>query len=228
MRKRFVPSHYYRELQQKLQGLTQGVKSVEDYYKEMELAMMRANIEEDQEATLARFMGGLNREIANIVELHHYIDLEEMVYMAIKVERQLKKKTVSRFSSGPSSSWKPRWGNEKRDGTTSRFQSEPPKLKEDSAFKPKPKTDSPPSKNRDIKCFKCLGSGHIASQCPNKRVMLMTDCGEVITDDESDGEVEDNMPSLVEDSDEELEAKGKSLVARRVLSAQAKVDDMEQ
>ena len=34
----------------------------------------------------------------------------------------------------------------------------------------------------------------------------MTDCGEVITDDESDGEVEDNMPSLVEDSEEELEA----------------------
>ena len=66
--------------------------------------MMRANVEEDQEATLARFMGGLNREIANIVELHHYIDLEEMVHMAIKVERQLKKKTVSRFSSGPSSS----------------------------------------------------------------------------------------------------------------------------
>ena len=71
---------------------------------------------------------------------HHYIDLEEMVNMAIKVERQLKKKTVSRFSSGSSSSWKPRWGNEKRDGTTSRFQSEPPKPKEDSAFKPKPKT----------------------------------------------------------------------------------------
>ena len=56
----------------------------------------------------------------------------------------------------------------------------------------------------------------------------MTDCGEVITDDESDGEVEDNMPGLVEDSEEELEAEGKSLIARRALSAQAKVDDMEQ
>ena len=56
----------------------------------------------------------------------------------------------------------------------------------------------------------------------------MTDYGEVITDDESGGGVEDNMPSLVEDSEVELEAEGKSLVARPVLSAQAKVDDMDQ
>ena len=28
-------------------------------------------------------------------------------------------------------------------------------------------------KGRDTKCFKCLGLGHIASQYPNKRVMVM-------------------------------------------------------
>lgn len=45
MRKRFVPNHYYRELFKKLQGLRQGTKSVEDYHKEMEVAMIRANVE---------------------------------------------------------------------------------------------------------------------------------------------------------------------------------------
>uniref|UniRef100_A0A2N9EDV2 Reverse transcriptase domain-containing protein n=1 Tax=Fagus sylvatica TaxID=28930 RepID=A0A2N9EDV2_FAGSY len=35
----------------------------EDYYKEMEIAMIRANVEEDREATMARFLLGLNREI---------------------------------------------------------------------------------------------------------------------------------------------------------------------
>ena len=53
MRKRFVPNHYYRDLYQKLQRLTQGSRSVEDYYKEMEIAMIRANVEEDREATMA-------------------------------------------------------------------------------------------------------------------------------------------------------------------------------
>ena len=36
---------------------------VEEYYKEMGVAMARANIEEDREATTARFLAGLNRKI---------------------------------------------------------------------------------------------------------------------------------------------------------------------
>ena len=69
MRRRFVPSHYYRDLYQKLQSLTQGYKSMDDYLKEMEIVMIRANVEEDREATMARFLNGLNRDIANVVEL---------------------------------------------------------------------------------------------------------------------------------------------------------------
>ena len=87
---RFIPSHYYRDLFQKLQSLTQGSKSVEDYHKEIEVAMIRANVEEDREAIMARFLNGLNRDIANVVELQHYVELEDMVHMAMKVERQLK------------------------------------------------------------------------------------------------------------------------------------------
>ena len=47
MQKRFVPTYYYRELYNKLQNLRQGNYSVEEYYKGMEVAMARANIEED-------------------------------------------------------------------------------------------------------------------------------------------------------------------------------------
>ena len=61
MRRWFVPSHYYRDLYQKLQSLTQGNRSVEDYYKEMEIAMIQSNVEEDREATMATFLVGLNR-----------------------------------------------------------------------------------------------------------------------------------------------------------------------
>ena len=61
MRRRFVPTHYHRDLHRKLQTLTQGSKSVDDYYKEMEIAMIRANVGEDHEATMARFTGGLKK-----------------------------------------------------------------------------------------------------------------------------------------------------------------------
>ena len=60
---------------------------MDDYHKEMKIAMIRANVEEDREATMARFLNGLNRDIANVVELQHYVELEDMVHMAIKVER---------------------------------------------------------------------------------------------------------------------------------------------
>ena len=83
MRRRFVPSHYYRDLYKKLQSLTQGYKSVDDYHKEMEIAMIRANLEEHREATMTRFLNGLNWDIANVVELQHYVELEDMVHMAI-------------------------------------------------------------------------------------------------------------------------------------------------
>jgi hypothetical protein len=47
MQKRFVPSYYYRELHKRLQGLRQGNRSVEDYYKEMEVTMIRASVDKD-------------------------------------------------------------------------------------------------------------------------------------------------------------------------------------
>ena len=86
MRRWFVPSYYYKDLYQKLQSLTQGYRSVDDYYKEMEIAMIWANVEEDREATMARFFNGLNWGIANVEELQHYVELEDMMHMAIKVE----------------------------------------------------------------------------------------------------------------------------------------------
>ena len=65
--------------------------------------MIRANVEEHSEATTARFLNGLNRDIANVVELQHYVELEDMVHIAIKVERQLKRKGTRSFQNPGSS-----------------------------------------------------------------------------------------------------------------------------
>ena len=40
IRKRFVPQYYYKELYNRLQRLTQGSRSVEEYHQEMEMAMI--------------------------------------------------------------------------------------------------------------------------------------------------------------------------------------------
>ena len=69
MIRQFVPNHYYRNLYLKLQSLYQGFKSVDKYYKEMEIVMIQANIIEDREVMMARFLNGLNMKILNMVEL---------------------------------------------------------------------------------------------------------------------------------------------------------------
>ena len=106
MWKRFVQTYYYWELYNKLKNLRQTSRSVEEYYKEMEVAMTRANIEEDQEVAMARFLAGLNWEIQNVVELQHYVELEDMVHMTIKIENQIKRRGSSntRPTASPSSS----------------------------------------------------------------------------------------------------------------------------
>jgi len=48
MRRRFVPSSYQRDLRNRLQTLRQESKSVDDYFKEMELLLVRSRIREDE------------------------------------------------------------------------------------------------------------------------------------------------------------------------------------
>ena len=71
---------------------------MDEYYEEMETSLIKAQIEESQEAIMTRFLHGLNREIQDIVELHHYVSLEDLIHQAIKVERQLKKKQIYKNS----------------------------------------------------------------------------------------------------------------------------------
>jgi len=221
-----MPNHYYRDLYLKLQGY----KTVDEYHKEIEIAMIRANVVEDKEATMARFLNGLNWDIANVVELQHYMELEDMVHMATKVERQLRKGHARpAFNSGSSPSWKP---NLKREGTlwprsfvSSR--TEPPKAKVDVPADAKGKSETQPKHTRDVKCFRCQGHGHHASECPNKRIMMIRDHGDM--ESESDRSDYEDMPPL-EDSDRDELALlvGESLVIRQTLQVQAKEDEINQ
>ena len=90
MRTRWVPPYYQRELLQKLQRLRQGKNSVEEYYQELQTGMIRCGIVEDNEAMLARFMGGLNREIQTILEYKDYNNITRLFHLACKAEREVR------------------------------------------------------------------------------------------------------------------------------------------
>ncbi|RDX78142.1 hypothetical protein CR513_41618, partial [Mucuna pruriens] len=75
-----------------------GFRSVEEFHKEMETTMLRAQTREREEVTIARFMHGLNRDIQDVVGLHDYGNLGELVHQDVKVEIQLKRRSASRRS----------------------------------------------------------------------------------------------------------------------------------
>ena len=89
MRTHWVPPYYQRELLQKLQHLRLGKYSVKEYYQQLQIGMIRCGIVEDDEAMLARFMGGLNREIRTILEYKEYTNITCLFHLAYKAEREV-------------------------------------------------------------------------------------------------------------------------------------------
>ncbi|KAL4332885.1 hypothetical protein GQ457_07G005270 [Hibiscus cannabinus] len=215
MRRRFIPTHYHRELFNKLQNLKQSNRSVEDYYKEMEVAMIRANIDEDREATMARFLAGLDPDIANVVELQHYIDIDDMVPMAMKVEKQLKRKGVARPYASNTSKWG-HGSNKKNVSISTKDGSGSSKPNKPIIESNKGKNTSTPIRSRDMQCFKCLGRGHIASQCPNRNAMFIRENGEI----ESNHEEEEETEVPIDEEEMEFAVDGEALVVKRSLSTQ--------
>ena len=105
------------------------------------------------------------------------------------------------------------------------------KGKAESVAKDKHKADEPKGRNRDIKCWKCQGVGHVSKDFPNKRTMTIRN-GEIVTDEEESDHAsdKDEMPELESCSDGSIEEpiKGDMLVTRRALSTQIKEDCIEE
>ncbi|KAK1642189.1 hypothetical protein QYE76_059994 [Lolium multiflorum] len=95
MHKRFVPNHHKRDLFNKLTQLKQSFKSVEEYYKEMQMTMMSANVDEREEQTMARFLNGLNIPVKRIVEFLPYTNMVELLHQATRAERQVREDIAS-------------------------------------------------------------------------------------------------------------------------------------
>ncbi|XP_048613491.1 uncharacterized protein LOC111211802 [Brassica napus] len=213
MRRRFVPAHYHRDLHQKLRRLLQSTKSVEDYHQEMETLMIKADVDESVDATMARFLSGLNRDIQDRMELQEYGTVEQMLHKAILIEQQVKRKSYSKpaFALKPSFTPKPSYQDKGKSSATTNTA-----LKTDAPARvDKGKAIENPSRARDIRCFKCQGLGHYANKCPNQRVMILMENGEVESEDEQENK-EDLGPIFDEEEESfDYPHHGPLLVARK-------------
>ena len=103
LRKKFLPGHYRQYAFLKFHNFRQKDLSMEEYTTEFDHLKMRCDVSEPEEQTIARYLGGLRSEIANVVQLQPYWTYNDVFELAIKVELQL---TKSQGNSFRSSSWK--------------------------------------------------------------------------------------------------------------------------
>ena len=143
--------------------------------------MIRANVTEDDEQTMACFLNGLIHPIKKIADFQPYSNLIELVHQATKAERQVQDDfKYAKFSSksygfsNNQASTTPtpttRTYTSNTDKPTSKKASSNTSHPPTSNFKPRASSSTTPPdetvKTSSIKCFTCQGRGHKTFECP--------------------------------------------------------------
>lgn len=165
LRKRYVPPYFYRDLQKKSCKLVQGNKAVEEYYEEFEQ---------------------LKNRIARTVERQPYHDLGELLHLAIQAEQHIKRKVATKSRAKPSWTQPPARSIEKGKAVEVESQFKKQDVEPSKGTRPDQGKFQNNQRTRDITCFKCQGRGHMAKECPNQRVMILTTNGEYESQDEQE------------------------------------------
>lgn len=251
MRGRFIPVNYERELERRLSQIRQGTRTIEEYHKELETALIRVGKEETLVATINRYIEGMQPDIACEVELKDFTSIEAMIHYASIVERQIKEgRRRSSHSTPVRTPWvrgessTPRTVPERPQGQPTqparRFeQSAPqPNRRPDCSAAPAPNQTRPapsnpqngtPGRARDVQCHKCRGWGHFQAQCPNRRVLFLSEQNELESASEEEEELDEaeavgdsyqplDSPIMGEIEDEKPKQAHVSLVSIRALS----------
>lgn len=132
--------------------------------------MIKCDVMEPKEQTIACYLGGLKIEISNVVQLHRYWTLADVCKLESKVEKQQKEFKGKGISPRP-----PKLNNISQPGqSTAPSSSGPPKLSHPITQPKVGSTNQPRSTTLGSrKCFKCQGYDHIIADCPNRKIVTL-------------------------------------------------------
>jgi len=75
--------------------------SVEKYTRVFEMLLIKCDLQEAEEQTIVRYLGGLDPKYAHVVELQSYTTFDEVYVLAYKVETQMKSRPYRREFAKP-------------------------------------------------------------------------------------------------------------------------------
>ncbi|KAK1679176.1 hypothetical protein QYE76_040024 [Lolium multiflorum] len=181
-----------------------GVKTVDEYYMEMEMLMQRGRVRESLEMTMQRFLNGLKYDIKGIVRHYSYTNMNQLLHHAREAESQLAEEAKVKGRATGAGRFTPRAPSSTAPAPSTR--SAPyytPPSKPVSNVSNAKKSESAAStsgssmsiaRNRDMLCHTCGGKGHFKRDCPNRKVMIINEDNEYETGDDVD-------PNAPEDDD---------------------------
>ncbi|XP_031402539.1 uncharacterized protein LOC116212098 [Punica granatum] len=213
LKKKFLPASYKQDIFSRLYNFKQEELTVEEYTAEFEHLMMKCDIVEPEEQTIARYLGGLRSEIRNVVQLQPYWTFEDVCKLAVRVEKQSKEKSTHKTLG--------------RDGVSNRGSAPTPKsssTSKASSSKATPAqggTSCNTSSTISKQCFKCRGFGHIASECPNRKIISLVE----EANDEPVYDTYNNEENEVEQEEVTYGDQGEALVVQRILKSAHVEDD---
>ena len=241
MKSRFVPPYYQRDLRLKLQTLTQGSKTVEEFYQELLIGLARCDIHEDDDETCARFFGGLNRDIQNIVDYKEWNRFNQLYHIALKAEREVQDRgeTFSSFrSTNTGRTFQQRSNNA---NPTPPVATPSATTSEGSTFSSAPKKNgsqgvSSSRSSANIICHRCKGMGHVIKDCPSRRAYIAAPDGDgyvSASDVEDDLVLATNMAAGSGEEEVQIDSNAAtahypSLLVQRALTAQPTHEDEKQ
>ena len=149
--------------------------SAEETFNSMQMAMMKAEVRKDDEATMARYLRILNPSLAHEVDLYPYNTPTELLHKAIQVKKKLKFRSVPPTKAQPTTSnWRSKLNPQGKGNTRDQRSTKERKDKPISSSTPRPQgpfskdpkgsTYNPYNthanvvpRSREIECYKCHG-----------------------------------------------------------------------
>ncbi|XP_020693244.1 uncharacterized protein LOC110107338 [Dendrobium catenatum] len=173
LHRKYLSEQYRQELFLKLHRLNQRQLSVEEYAAEFEQLALKCDLIEPEENTIARFLDGLQPDIAHVVQLQTFWTLQDVINLALKVEKQLKSTPANH--SRPREVWEGKSAQSSKGGTST---SQGVLTTSSSVGRGWNGAGATSAR----KCFKCQGYGHIASNCPTRMVITVIEEEELEVD----------------------------------------------
>ena len=164
----------------------------------MLIGLARCGVHKDDADASARFFGGLNHDIQNILDYKEWCNFFQLYHLAIKVEREVqgrKQHQTFRFNNGRNFQQRSEPETLKisiaPQSSTPVFSSEvsklsnvqPPQLKKGATSGASTSSSSPSAK---IICHRCKGMTHVMKNCHSRRSFIATEDGYVSASDVKD------------------------------------------